>query len=301
MTGEQRAALWIVAGMATVAIGDNLVPVLAREMGLWQMLVYRAVLSLGVAASYALLAGGIARLWPTSPARVAVRSALVVTALMAYFAALPAVPIALAAAGLFTSPIWILLVSALVLRERIGPFRIAAVTVGFIGVLMVLGVGRVPVAPMALAPLSSGLFYGLAVIWTRERCAAEDSLCLAAWQQATFLAAGLGGLALLPLLGVTLAGIEGTEFMTRGVEPVGRAVWGVLGLSALSSIVGAAFLVTGYRSGRASIVGLFDYSFLVWAPLLGWLMRGEGFGGQTAAGMGLIALAGVLASRAAAR
>jgi drug/metabolite transporter (DMT)-like permease len=41
-----------------------------------------------------------------------------------------------ALAGFFTSPIFILLISSLVLRQRIGPMRILAVAIGFVGIIL---------------------------------------------------------------------------------------------------------------------------------------------------------------------
>lgn len=295
MQGETRAALWIVAGTATVAVADNLVPLLARQMGLWQLLVLRSLISLPIAVGFGLAMVKPRALLGQRPGAVAVRTWLIVTALMFYFAALPVVPIALAAAGLFTSPIWILLISALVLRERIGWRRIAAVALGFAGVLLVLGVGRVPVHPMAMVPLGAGLFYALTVIWTRERCAAESSICLGAWQQMGFLAAGLAGVILLPWLDGLFGHVEGADFLVRPLEPVGSTPWGMLTLAAASGLLGAVLLATGYRSGRASVVGLFDYSFLVWAPVFAWILRGETLSFRVACGMALIAAAGALA------
>ncbi len=48
-------------------------------------------------------------------------------------------------------------------------------------------------------------------------------------------------------------------------------------------------------SGAASIMGLFDFAFLFWAPLFAWLIWGEGLSARMAAGMALIVIAGALA------
>ena len=68
-----------------------------------------------------------------------------------YFAARPSVGIAQTAAGFFTSPIWVAVLSALLFGERIGPRRIVGVAIGSAGVCLGLGVGAEPVKPMALA------------------------------------------------------------------------------------------------------------------------------------------------------
>lgn len=301
MERQTTAALWIVAGTAAVALSDNVVPILADEMGLWQMLALRSIISLPVAAAFALAVGRGRTLLGRRPGRVLVRSLLVMGALMLYFASLPAVSIAHAAAGMFTSPIWILLVSALFLGERIGPLRIGAVALGFAGVVLVLGIGQVPLRPIMVVPLAAGCLYGLGVIWTRLHCAEESSICLAAWLNGLFLLLGLLGMALLPWFAPLLQAVEGAEFIRQPVNAISGQGWLLLAFVAVASLIGTAFLATGYRTGRSSVVGLFDYSFLLWAPLVAWLMRDEALTPRTAAGMALIACAGVLATLAGRR
>ncbi|HUF57800.1 MAG TPA: DMT family transporter [Thermohalobaculum sp.] len=194
-----------------------------------------------------------------------------------------------------------MLLSSLVLGERIGPNRIAAVALGFAGVCLVLGVGSVPLEAVMLLPLGAGLLYGLNVMVTRSWCADESSICLATWQTLFFLGAGAVGLMLAPGLARLVGDVPGTGFIT--MEPTAVTSRGLVlaALIGLSGLLGGGLLATGYRLGRSSVVGLFDYSFLVWAPLFGWLIRGEGVALRTVGGMALIALAGVLAMRAGRR
>lgn len=295
------AACYVLAGAAAVAISDNVIPLAAEEMGLWQLLVVRSVVSLPVAVAFAWGVGALGSLRGRAPGAVAVRSTIVVTALMLYFGALPAVGIALAAAGMFTSPIWIMLLSALVLRERIGPVRIAAVALGFAGVCLVLGIGAVPFEAVMLLPLGAGFFYGLGVMFTRARCAEETSICLATWQTVFFLGMGLLGLGVAPWLERLIGEMPGSAFMTMpAVELTARGFW-LATFIGMAGLLGGALLATGYRSGRSSVVGLFDYSYLVWAPLFGWVLRGEVVSARTIAGMVLIAVAGMLAMQAGRR
>ena len=295
------AAGAVVAGSAAVAVSDNLVPLAAEDMGLWQLMVLRSLVALPVALAVAWAAGLAGTLAGRSLAAVAARSGLIVGALLLYFAALPAVGIALAAAGMFTSPIWIVLLSSLVLRERIGPYRLGALALGFAGVCLVLGVGSVPLEAVMLLPVCAGLLYGLNVMVTRSWCAGESSICLVTWQTVFFLGAGAVGLLVAPWLGRLVGEVPGTGFITMEPTAVTARGLGIAALIGLSGLLGGGLLATGYRLGRSSVVGLFDYSFLVWAPLFGWLIRGEALAARTVGGMALIALAGVLAMQAGRR
>jgi drug/metabolite transporter (DMT)-like permease len=195
----------------------------------------------------------MAAVWPGSVHRVTERSLLSMAAMVMYFAALPATGIAQAAAGLFTSPIWVVLISA------------------------------------------------LSVIWTRRHCRGESAICLAVWQFAALFLAGLAGLVLAPWFGPMLAGVEGVEFVTQPLQGVGWEMLLVLFLIGMARIIAAGCLVTGYQAGDASVMGLFDFSFLFWAPFFAWLLWGDVVSPWMAAGMGLIVIAGALAMWSGAR
>ena len=111
----------------------------------------RLVLPLIVAALF--LWGLADTIWPHRPIAVFTRSGCVITALMLYFAAIPAVSVSLAAAGLFTSPIFVVLISVAVFGERVGPRRLAAMVLGFVGVCLVLRIGTEPIRAMAVTPI----------------------------------------------------------------------------------------------------------------------------------------------------
>jgi drug/metabolite transporter (DMT)-like permease len=293
--GSARAGLWIVGGMALIATSDNFVHLVADRMGLWQFLAVRALLVLPLAVLFAAATGPLARLRPRAPWRVVQRSAFHIAALLLYFSALPAVGISAAAAGLFSAPVWAILLGALAFGETVGPRRVAAGLLGFAGVALVLGLHRSAPDPMGLAAVAAGFCYAMGVIWTRRHCRGEDSVTLAVWQFAGFVLVGGAGLLAVPLLEAALAGMPGTAFVTTGwraMDATGLAL--VVGIG-LAAIIATGCLATGYKRGDASLMGLFDYSFLVWAPLAAWAVWGETPDPRVALGMGLIAAAGVLA------
>lgn len=289
------AALWVVGGMALIAVSDNFIALVADRMGLWQFQVLRAAMILPPVLAVALATGRLRLLWPRSAWRIAVRSLLAIVALMMYFAALPAVSIAVAAAGLFTSPLWVVLFSALLYGERVGRERLMGAVIGFAGVCVVLGVGAEPIRPMAVLAVAGGGFYALSVIWTRRQCARETAICMSFWQFVGFIALGGLGLAALPLLQGALGGVEGAAFVTRPWVAPDAEMLGLAFLIGASGIAATTCIATGYRSADASFIGIFDFSFLVWAPMVSWLLWGEVQPLRVVLGMVLIVLAGMLA------
>ncbi|HUS55833.1 MAG TPA: DMT family transporter [Thermohalobaculum sp.] len=294
-------ALWIIGGTSLIALSDNFVTGLSREMGLWQFHMLRSAMVIPVAFLLAVVTGQARAIWPVAPVQVMQRSLFGMIGLMMYFAALPAVGIAQAAGGFFTAPIWVAVLSALFFGERVGPRRIVGVVIGFGGVCLVLGVGAQPIEPMALVAVAGGVSWAMNVIWVRRYCMNETAICLAVWQFIALFLAGLVGLGLVPWLGSVLEGVPGTEFASLPWQPVVWETMAAVFVIGLAGITSTACMAQGYKMGAASIMGLFDFSFLFWAPLFAWLIWGDTVSLRMAAGMGLIVIAGALALWSGAR
>jgi len=301
MSPTTNGALWIVFGTSLIALSDNFVTGVSREMGLWQFRMFRSAMVIPVVALAALVVGRARSLRPVAPRAVIARSLFGMAGLMMYFAALPAIGIAQAAAGMFTSPVWVAVLSALIFRERIGPRRILGASLGFAGVCLVLGVGSEPVRPMAVVAVAGGACWALNVIWTRRYCMAEAAVCLAVWQFLALFAAGLAGLALVPWLAQLLEGVPGAGFATMSWQPVAWPTAGAVFLIGLAGICAVGCMARGYQRGEASIMGLFDFSFLFWAPFFAWAIWGDVVSQRIAVGMVLIVAAGALAVWSGAR
>ena len=130
------AATCIISAMALIGLIDNLVILIAERAGLWQLHLLRSLMALPMILVIS-RAGG----WLVSPKRlwaVALRSLLVSISMVFYFGSLAFLPVAQAAAGLFTAPIFVLLLSVVALRRRVGLVNAIAVGAGFLGILVVL-------------------------------------------------------------------------------------------------------------------------------------------------------------------
>jgi drug/metabolite transporter (DMT)-like permease len=226
---------------------------------------------------------------------VLARSAFTVGAMILYFVAIPSVSVSLAAAGLFTSPIWVTVFSVALFGERVGPRRIGALALGFFGVCLVLRVGSEPLRPMLMAAVLGGAFYALSVIWTRRYCRAESVVALAFWNLALFLAVGLAGTWLTPAIAAAVGHIEGTAFATMAPQPLGRENVLIVLLMGGAGALGILLLARGYRGADPTFAALFDFSFLFRVPLFSWLLWGERLAPSVALGMALIVAAGLLA------
>lgn len=273
--------------MALLGFVDNFIAVIAQSVSLWQFLTARFALAIPLVVGLALL--GVGTLRPRRLWAVGLRSVLVASGIMCYFAALAVMPIAQALAGLFTSPIFVLILSAALLRRRIGPWRIAAVALGFVGTLIVLGLGQAWPGPVMLLPVLGGALYACGSLVTRELCAEEDTLAMLAgiWvTQATLGGAMLVWLNLFPAAEIT--------FLTRPwTWPMAEAL-PYVALQAAVSVAGVFLLIRAYQWGEASQVSALEYTIMIFGPAFAFLLFGTPITGQMALGILLIMAAGVI-------
>ena len=285
------AAGYMVAAMAVIGFIDNFIASISGGIGLWQFLILRAWIAIPLVVALAWFGWG--RVRPERLWAVAVRSLCLALAMLFYFGALAVMPIAQALAGLFTSPMFILLITALILRKPVGPVRIVAVLAGFAGVLLVLSPDPATFSLWNLLPLLGGFFYALAALATRTICAGEDTLVLLNGMLVAQVALSLGALAVLDG--------QGEGFVTRGwVWPV-TGFWSLLWLQAVGSVLGVAMITRAYQLGDATYVGIYEYSVFIFGPLAAWILFGQGVTLIQGAGILLVAAAGIVIARRSAR
>lgn len=292
------AALGAILGYA-VLIGfvDNFVQVIAAEAGLWQFHFLRSCIAV-VLFALAMVPLGL-RLRPVSLKAVVARSLAHGGALIIYFGCLAFLTVAQAAAGLFTAPIWVMLIGRLVYGHVLGPARMAAVAVGFVGVMLVLTPGAdEPLGWASVLPVAAGMLYALGNIATREWCARETAETLTL---GFFLALGLAGLAGLLVLAIfpqaPAGGAEG--FILRGWVTPSPMFWLWTTVQAAGSMLGVGLMVRAYQLAEASRVSILEYAVLPVSALWGWMLWGQGITSLGVLGMAMILAAGALIARRA--
>ncbi|MEM9127611.1 MAG: EamA family transporter [Pseudomonadota bacterium] len=159
------AGACVLTGMAIIGLADSFVVGIAEIVGLWQFHMLRSAFIVPVLIVIALALGH--PILPRQPFGVAVRSLALALSMLLYFGSLAVFSVAEAAAGLFTSPIFVLLMTALFLRHQVGPVRIAAVTVGFAGTVLVLGPADDGIGWLSVFPVAAGAAYAVNALATR--------------------------------------------------------------------------------------------------------------------------------------
>lgn len=276
----------------TIGFTDNYVRVIAQDAGLWQFHLTRSLMAAALLALAVPLLG--LRLRPRRWRAVAARSAIHGFAMVIYFGALAFLPVALVAAGLFTAPIFVLLISRLAYGRPLGPVRVAAVAIGFLGVLLVLGPEALGGASLAaVLPVAAGALYALGNIATREWCGGEPAEVLLAGFFAALGIAGAVGLLVLWVWPVPVPEGAAAFLLTGPVAPTPKFLFWTF-VQAAGSLVAVGFMIRAYQIADASRVAVLEYVILPASAFWGWVVWSETLPPMAWAGMALIAAAGAM-------
>ena len=232
----------------------------------------------------------IPRLWKP----VLVRTLFMVIAIFLYFSVMPMMAIAEAGAGLFTSPIFVLLFSAILFRERIGWRRILAVAMGSCGVLLILQPGSEGFSPYHLIPVLSGASYAFGSIITFRYLSDESPLAIL---MSFIVAIGLCGGAFATGLTVVPASqelIAQAPFLFRGWQMVDVWFWIWMAVIAIGACVALSMMTRAYQIAQTSYAAIYEYAYLISVGFFGWAFWGVVPDILSTAGIVLIIFAGVL-------
>lgn len=281
-----RAACLILAGMMTLGLTDNFVPFVTDESSLWQFHLIRGglvVAALSVAAAF-----GFGAVRPIRPLAVAGRSLFTAGAMLIYFGCLAVLPIGVVVAGLFTSPLFVVLITVIFQGKQVGLVRWCAVAIGFAGALLVIRPDPGELNLVAFLPILAGLLYAIGAVATRAWCEGEMTTTLTAWFFALLTVFGAIGVWILPDGGATGA----TGFPLRGWMPLTFEIFGWLAVQSVGALIGIVLIFRGYQLGEASFVAVFEYSLLIFASVWAYFLWGQTVPALGLLGMAFIAVAG---------
>jgi drug/metabolite transporter (DMT)-like permease len=204
------------------------------------------------------------------------RGVILVGSSMFFFNALRFLPLAEATALSYLTPMIVVLLSVLVLRERLTGLRMALVAAGIAGMLLIVRPGTEVFRGAALLVLGSASLYAVFQILTRKLAGEDIRVTL-------FYPAIVGSVlmtAAMPWLGMPSA-MAWTDVVLIGVA-------GVIGT------FGHFLFIRAFQRAPASALTPFTYLQLIWATLIGWAVFDRFPDGYALVGMAVIAGSGLV-------
>ena len=282
---DTLGVIFVIIGMWFFVGQDVLMKDLLSSQPLWLLIFARACVSVVILVPLITAIGGRHRLctplWPIH----LVRAFLFTGGFAMFYAAFPFMGLAEVSTIFFSAPLFTAILGAAFLGETVGRHRIAALIIGFIGVLIAMAPGHSGFGWVALLPLICAVFYAISMVLTRKVGDSESSLTMSLW---TIV---FSGLLIWPMGWLVNSLIEvGPEFahlrleflVPQGAERVQLALIGVVGMT------GYILLNRAYQVASTSLIAPFDYTYLPFATVVAWLLWDEVPGPQTIAGMALI-------------
>ncbi|OYX40660.1 MAG: EamA family transporter [Rhodobacterales bacterium 32-67-9] len=212
-----------------------------------------------------------------------IRALMLVASTYCFVAAVRVMPIADALAIVFVEPFVILLIGRLALGEQVGPRRLAACLVGFIGSLFVIQPSFAAFGAVALFPLGTALTFAIYMLVTRHLSRDVHPVTM------QFHTAAIAAVLCLPLLGLgTALGAAPISF----VLPQG-IFWLWVFCVGLASTVSHMAITYALKFAPSSTLAPLHYLEIVTATLLGYIFFSDFPNALTFTGIAIIVTSGL--------
>lgn len=273
--GNVVGILAMMGAMAAFVANDTCVKLIGDEIALGELILLRSIGATALVLGYAVVSGGVCLPPDAARARIAWRVMADVAATLCIVAGILGLPIADATAISQLTPLVMTAAAAILLKEPVGWRRWTAITVGLIGVLLIIRPGTGSFSNAALLSLLGVVFVVARDLVTRGIGANVPTLSLL----------------VISLAGSSLAGVILLPFETWSI-PTPR-VFGLLALASIFVSVAYALIIVGMRNGEVATVAPFRYAVIVFALISGYLFWGELPDQLQLAGIAILTLAGL--------
>ncbi|HSS64493.1 MAG TPA: DMT family transporter [Gammaproteobacteria bacterium] len=267
----------MLAAMAVVPLMDGVAKHLSATFPVLQVVWARYFFHLLILLPVVLWRHGASALLLRNPWLQLIRGGFLLGSTILFFAAIAVMPIADALALVFVAPLVVTALSPVFLGERVGLRRWTAVSVGFVGVLVIVRPGLNAFHPGMLLALGAGTVYAFYRLATRKLSGSAPPLVT---------------LVYTALLGaVVMSAVAPAVWAPPGTRDL---LWMVL-MGALAA--GGHFLVIkSFEHAEASLLAPLGYSEIVMATLVGYLAFGDFPDAWTWAGIAIVIASGVYVS-----
>lgn len=159
---------------------------------------------------------------------------------------------------IFAGPFFAALLSIIILKEKVGPYRWASIIGGFIGVLVVLRPGLVAMEPAALMIVGAALLYAISTIIVRRIGENEPLLAFSLFNSI-----------------VSLAVYGFLTFYGGNVHIPSAPEWGMFFLIAIFHVSGSLMTSRAFSMTETALVAPFHYVQLLWGASIGIMVFGN--------------------------
>ena len=288
-----KGILFILTGMALFSIQDSLIKYIFEDTALYELYFGRTLTALILLALYLKITSQKLVMKTYYPVLTTVRVICFFFGFSFFYISLTYMSLAMANALFFSSPFFISILAILFLGEKVGIRRWLAIIVGFLGVYIVLNPNFENFDYTKLAPVACALFYAISMTITKIT-SDKDSV----YSQMFHLYIGAIGISIIFFI-FTGKGQFNTfsdptlQFILREWFTNPTYSWPFILIMGLVASLSFYFVFSAYSIASPSVVSLFEYSLIIWAIIIGYLLFNDIPTVRTFIGVALIIGAGV--------
>ena len=254
------------------AIQDMVVKLLTEIGSLWQLMFLRAVLVVLILLTWLMLRSRPDIIKPAGWKWPLVRAFLMSCAYSFFYASLPFTALAQAASCFFTAPIFTCFFAALILREKVGIWRVSSIFFGFLGVLYIIQPGTSNMQAVLFLPVLAGASYALGVVITRGFCTDHPTLSLTITHNAFYALVGALMVTFIPNLPIPIELKVANSFVFSGWIKLTPIIIVLIGITSLTHILAMTSSIRAYQLAESSFVAPFEYTYLIFAILIDYMV-----------------------------
>lgn len=275
--------LLMIGFCAVAPLGDSIAKILGDTIPLVQLMVVRFAIQAVILLPVIFAAGISLKMSPRLLRITFLRTILHIVGIAAMFSSLRYLPLADAVAIAFVMPFIMLALGAVFLGEEVGPRRIAACAVGFIGTLLVVQPSFAEVGLPALLPLVVAFAFSFYMLVSRRIAKECDPLALQT----------VSGFMATPMLVVLMILTWGSDDTIFGVvTPTANELWLLLAIGLLGTC-GHLLMTWSLRFAPSATVAPVQYLEIPFATLIGWIIFSDLPNGLAAVGIAITMAAGL--------
>ena len=267
-----KGIFFIMTGMAFFSIQDSLIKYIYEDVALFELYFGRTLIQSIILLSFVLLTKKTIVLKTHYPILTLIRVVCFFFGFSFFYISLTFMTLAMTSALFFSCPFFMSMFAKFFLKEKIGIRRWSAILIGFIGVLIVLNPTLEEFNFFKLAPVACALCYATSMTITKYT-SDKDSI----YTQMTWLYI----FAIFASIIIFLVGGDGKfnnfsdstmQFIFREWFTNPAEAWPYVLVMGIVASISFFCVFSAYSIASPSIVSLFEYSYIVWAMLAGYIL-----------------------------
>ncbi len=163
-----RAALWMLGAITSFTMMAIAGRAVSFELDTFEIMMYRSIVGLVIVVSVLMLTGKMYQVRRSAPGLHLLRNLCHFAGQNLWFFALTAVPLAQVFALEFTSPLWVVVLSPLILGERLTRLRALTAIIGFVGIMIVARPSPETLNLGTVAAASAAIGFAGAIMFTKK-------------------------------------------------------------------------------------------------------------------------------------